>query len=264
MAATRRDARWMTSSTSAPAWVPKHRPNRVHPAGWVLCQRYLLHVGLPMWQCIFRCTVRGVATHPDSEEDGGRPTRWLGDGVCSLDWGTRSSTVRVERANYPLSRTFCRFRRPSPTCRPISRQIAFTVRHSGPKGSRIYVLNCDGTTIRSQTPANINSRSPSFSPDGRRIAFSGPATTVRFTVHGGIDGLMPVNLTNNAADDTSGLDGGSRCRFQRRWATGSHIQAGSVSSAALCVRLTGTDPLSPSRTFAVAVAVRRKGDPRPS
>jgi TolB protein len=62
----------------------------------------------------------------------------------------------------------------SPTVSPDGRKIAFTRREPGGK-EEIYVMNADGSRLRTLTAFGPGGRAydPAWSPDGKRIAFSG-------------------------------------------------------------------------------------------
>lgn len=98
-----------------------------------------------------------------------------------------------------------------PRCSPDGRKLAYAYNNA------IWVMNPNGTGRVRVTPTSARAVNPTWSPDGKRIAFSG-ATSSSFTTRS----LYAVTLaTRSIRKLTSAND---RCAFDPTWAkTGRHV-----------------------------------------
>ncbi len=94
-------------------------------------------------------------------------------------------------------------------CVDAQAQIAFMSQRDG--NAEIYVMNIDGGNQRRLTNNPQNDLSPSWSPDGKRIAFASNRDGHVHIIHGwsmyeiyvmDADGGNPQNLTNDPRDDS--------------------------------------------------------------
>ena len=77
--------------------------------------------------------------------------------------------------------------------------IAFDSNRDGDR--EIYVMNADGSNVAKLTDNTASDRSPSLSPDGRKIAFYSNRDGVFEIYVMNVDGSNVVNLTNNTTGD---------------------------------------------------------------
>ncbi len=93
-------------------------------------------------------------------------------------------------------------------CVDVQAQIAFMSQRDG--NPEIYVMDTDGGNLRRLTDNSDKDFSPSWSPDGKRIAFMSDRDGHVHARHGwstyeiyvmNADGSNPQNLTNNPSDD---------------------------------------------------------------
>lgn len=88
----------------------------------------------------------------------------------------------------------------------------FIVTYSGPAWNReIYIMNADGTNVRQLTPSGGNSQGPSFSPDGKWVAF-----TAYFDDYGDDNGCE-IYVIRTDGTDLRRLTNNGYCDYQPRW-----------------------------------------------
>ena len=95
-------------------------------------------------------------------------------------------------------------------CSPATDQIAYVVA-AGARFSRIYVINTNGAGIRRLTADTTSENDPAWSPNARKIAFTGERDGNREIYIFSTDSSNMVRLTNDAAADyhpTWSPDGG--------------------------------------------------------
>ncbi|GAB4503130.1 MAG: hypothetical protein Fur0043_01220 [Anaerolineales bacterium] len=86
------------------------------------------------------------------------------------------------------------------------------VTYSGEPWKReVYLMNADGSNLRQLTPSGGNSQGPSFSPDGRWVAF-----TAYFDHPGDIHGCE-IYLIRTDGTDLRRLTDNDYCDYQPRW-----------------------------------------------
>jgi TolB protein len=84
--------------------------------------------------------------------------------------------------------------------------------YSGPSWNReIYIMNSDGSNARQLTPAGGNSQGPSFSPDGKWVAF-----TAYFDKYGDDHGCE-IYIIRVDGTDLRRLTNNDYCDYQPRW-----------------------------------------------
>ena len=86
------------------------------------------------------------------------------------------------------------------------------VTYSGPSWNReIYTMSADGSNVRQLTPAGGNSQGPSFSPDGKWVAF-----TAYFDKYGDDHGCE-IYIIRVDGTDLRRLTDNDYCDYQPRW-----------------------------------------------
>jgi TolB protein len=86
------------------------------------------------------------------------------------------------------------------------------VTYSGPSWNReIYIMNADGSNVRQLTPSGGNSQGPSFSPDGKWVAF-----TAYFDRYGDDHGCE-IYVIRTDGTDLRRLTSNIYCDYQPRW-----------------------------------------------
>ena len=86
------------------------------------------------------------------------------------------------------------------------------VTYSGPAWNReIYIMNADGSNARQLTPSGGNSQGPSFSPDGKWVAF-----TAYFDKYGDDHGCE-IYIIRIDGTDLRRLTNNDYCDYQPRW-----------------------------------------------
>jgi tol-pal system beta propeller repeat protein TolB len=88
----------------------------------------------------------------------------------------------------------------------------FIVTYSGPAWNReVYIMNADGSDARQLTPKGGNSQGPSFSPDGKWVAF-----TAYFDQYGDDHGCE-IYIIRTDGTDLRRLTNNDYCDYQPRW-----------------------------------------------
>ena len=88
----------------------------------------------------------------------------------------------------------------------------YIVTYSGPAWNReLYIMNADGSGVRQLTPGGGNSQGPSFSPDGKWVAF-----TAYFDKYGDDHGCE-IYLIRVDGTDLRRLTTNDYCDYQPRW-----------------------------------------------
>ena len=88
----------------------------------------------------------------------------------------------------------------------------YIVTYSGAAWNReLYIMNADGTGVHQLTPSGGNSQGPSFSPDGKWIAF-----TAYFDDYGNDHGCEIYIIRTNGTD-LRRLTNNDYCDYQPRW-----------------------------------------------
>jgi TolB protein len=88
----------------------------------------------------------------------------------------------------------------------------FIVTYSGPAWNReVYIMNADGSNVRQLTPAGGNSQAPSFSLDGKWVAF-----TAYFDKYGDDHGCE-IYVIRVDGTDLRRLTNNDYCDYQPRW-----------------------------------------------
>lgn len=88
----------------------------------------------------------------------------------------------------------------------------FIVTYSGPAWEReVYIMNADGTNVRQLTPGGGNSQGPSFSPDGKWVAFT--AYFDNFSDDNGCE----IYVIRTDGTDLRRLTNNGYCDYQPRW-----------------------------------------------
>jgi TolB protein len=89
---------------------------------------------------------------------------------------------------------------------------ASIVTYSGPAWNReLYIMNADGTNSHQLTPSGGNSQGPSFSPDGKWVAF-----TAYFDNYGDDNGCE-IYIIRIDGTDMRRLTNNDYCDYQPRW-----------------------------------------------
>ena len=88
----------------------------------------------------------------------------------------------------------------------------YIVTYSGPEWNReLYIMNADGTNVHQLTPSGGNSQGPSFSPDGKWVAF-----TAYFDNYGDDHGCE-IYIIRIDGTDLRRLTNNDYCDYQPRW-----------------------------------------------
>jgi TolB protein len=88
----------------------------------------------------------------------------------------------------------------------------FIVTYSGPAWNReVYIMNADGSNARQLSPSGGNSQGPSFSPDGKWVAF-----TAYFDNYGDDHGCE-IYIIRIDGTDLRRLTNNDYCDYQPRW-----------------------------------------------
>lgn len=88
----------------------------------------------------------------------------------------------------------------------------YIVTYSGPAWNReLYIMSADGTNLRQLTPSGGNSQGPSFSPDGKWVAF-----TAYFDDYGNDHGCE-IYVIRVDGTDLRRLTNNDYCDYQPRW-----------------------------------------------
>jgi TolB protein len=88
----------------------------------------------------------------------------------------------------------------------------FIVTYSGPAWNReVYIMKADGSNARQLTPSGGNSQGPSFSPDGKWVAFTG------YFDHYGDDHGCEIYVIRTDGTDLRRLTNNDYCDYQPRW-----------------------------------------------
>jgi TolB protein len=88
----------------------------------------------------------------------------------------------------------------------------FIVTYSGPSWNReVYIMNADGSNAHQLTPSGGNSQGPSFSPDGKWVAF-----TAYFDNYGDDHGCE-IYIIRTDGTDLRRLTNNDYCDYQPRW-----------------------------------------------
>jgi TolB protein len=88
----------------------------------------------------------------------------------------------------------------------------FIVTYSGPTWNReVYIMDADGSNARQLTPSGGNSQGPSFSPDGKWVAF-----TAYFDNYGDDHGCE-IYVIRTDGTDLRRLTNNDYCDYQPRW-----------------------------------------------
>jgi Tol biopolymer transport system component len=86
------------------------------------------------------------------------------------------------------------------------------VTYVGPSWNReVYILNSDGSNARQLTPSGGNSQGPSFSPDGKWVAFTA------YFDHYGDDHGCEIYIIRTDGKDLRRLTNNDYCDYQPRW-----------------------------------------------
>ena len=86
------------------------------------------------------------------------------------------------------------------------------VTYSGPAWKReVYIMNADGSNARQLTPSGGNSQGPSFSPDGKWVAFTA------YFDHYGDDHGCEIYIIRIDGTDLRRLTNNDYCDYQPRW-----------------------------------------------
>ena len=88
----------------------------------------------------------------------------------------------------------------------------FIVTYSGPAWNReVWMMNADGSNAHQLTPSGGNSQGPSFSPDGRWVAFTA------YFDHYGDDHGCEIYIIRVDGTDLRRLTNNDYCDYQPRW-----------------------------------------------
>lgn len=135
-----------------------------------------------------------------SPQDDGHPT-WSPDGR-RLAFGREGALFTIALAGGKATRVG---RGPgsaaNPAYSPDGTMIAFDYRRPGFKAREVYVMRADGTDIRPVTTLGAQSGLPSWSPDGRRVAFQSNARDGHSDIYSiGLDGQGLRRETRSTTD----------------------------------------------------------------
>jgi TolB protein len=75
----------------------------------------------------------------------------------------------------------------------------------------VYIMNADGSNVRQLTPSGGNSQGPSFSPDGKWVAFTA------YFDHPGDDHGCEIYIIRIDGTDLRRLTNNDYCDYQPRW-----------------------------------------------
>lgn len=144
--------------------------------------------------------------------EGWDPT-WSPDGKQILYASSRSGLNQLHTVNINNGRTQQITNLPSIRGRSDwSTDGGFIVTYSGePWHREVYIMSADGSNVRQLTPSGGNSQGPSFSPDGKWVAF-----TAYFDNYGDDHGCE-IYIIRTDGTDLRRLTNNDYCDYQPRW-----------------------------------------------
>jgi TolB protein len=136
----------------------------------------------------------------DTTRDDQRPS-WSADGK-RIVFGREGALFSVPAVGGPAQRVGKGLgNAANPAYSPDGKLIAYDYRTRGNGIREVYVMNADGTGIRRLTHLDDVSGVPSWSPDGRRIAFQSAASSVHTEIYSvGVDGQGLRQETTSTSD----------------------------------------------------------------